>query len=252
MNSYKIAVVPDIHGRTSWKELYADIIDDVEYIVFLGDYVDSFYETDDIIYNNLKDIINFKEENDEKVILLLGNHDVQYIYNKFFCSGYRTSMSNSLNKIFNNNIHLFEYYFSFQNLLFTHAGVTKEWLEWANLKDLNHFKNSADSLDIYKLCSVGKSSGGSKISGPLWARPSDYIKDYIDKDISSRDPNGIYQIVGHTETDSLKTYNDYVTMDILKNLQEPIIIKKFNNHMEINYAINNSKIIYDLFHSVYI
>lgn len=46
-------------------------------IVFLGDYLNPYgsYDYDDIL-NNLADIIDYKRNNMERVILLLGNNDL--------------------------------------------------------------------------------------------------------------------------------------------------------------------------------
>ena len=71
----KIKVIGDIHGKDTWKKY--NNFNDCDIIVFLGDYVDSFYESNETIYNNLEEIIQFKKDNKNKVILLLGNHDNQ-------------------------------------------------------------------------------------------------------------------------------------------------------------------------------
>ena len=47
-------------------------------VVFLGDYVDSFTISNIASYENLKDIIRLKKRDPNKVVLLLGNHDIQY------------------------------------------------------------------------------------------------------------------------------------------------------------------------------
>ena len=90
-----IGTIGDIHGRTSWKEMIKN--DKVEKWIFLGDYCDSFDISDEKIKENLIDIINFKKAFPDKVVLLLGNHDVMYynppadIFN-YRCSGYRPQM----------------------------------------------------------------------------------------------------------------------------------------------------------------
>lgn len=72
----KIIIVPDVHGRTFWK-LAKEKINEIDRVVFLGDYLDP-YPVEDIslekAIEGLKEIINFKKEFSEKVILLIGNH----------------------------------------------------------------------------------------------------------------------------------------------------------------------------------
>lgn len=69
----RIQTIGDIHGRTCWKNLI-DLSCDK--IVFVGDYVDDYWPvTDEQIIENLLDIIQFKKDYADKVILLLGNHE---------------------------------------------------------------------------------------------------------------------------------------------------------------------------------
>lgn len=85
----RIRVIGDVHGKSWWKSLVKDI-DEVDMIVFLGDYVDSYNISDEQIINNLLDIIEFKKSYEDKVILLLGNHEYNYISPYIgYCSGYR-------------------------------------------------------------------------------------------------------------------------------------------------------------------
>jgi predicted phosphodiesterase len=85
----KVIVVSDLHGNTVWESIDPDKYD---LIVFLGDYVDSWTRSNEQIYNNLLNVINFKKKYSDKVVLLWGNHDLAYVYlgnNKFSCSGHR-------------------------------------------------------------------------------------------------------------------------------------------------------------------
>ena len=76
----KLLVFGDIHGRLFWKEPANKLIDEIDKIIFLGDYLDSYPDEwddnhtrqDDI--NNFLEIIDFKTKYNDKVILLLGNH----------------------------------------------------------------------------------------------------------------------------------------------------------------------------------
>lgn len=76
-----ILVLPDIHGRTFWKESlkYKDKFD---HIIFLGDYFDPYPSegiTPEEAVNNFKEILKtFTEDEIEcKVEFLLGNHKVK-------------------------------------------------------------------------------------------------------------------------------------------------------------------------------
>ena len=70
----KILVLGDIHGRLLW----ADIVEkeQPDLTIFLGDYVSTHDKVSaDQQLSNLEDILNYKEANPDKVILLRGNHE---------------------------------------------------------------------------------------------------------------------------------------------------------------------------------
>ena len=103
----KIIVVPDLHGKTVWKQ-----IEPLNYdkIVYIGDYLDSWTATNQEIENNLLDIIELKKKYPDKVILLLGNHELSYsFYPNFRCAGFRPEARPTLEHILNENKKL--YYF---------------------------------------------------------------------------------------------------------------------------------------------
>ena len=75
-----ILIIPDVHGRTFWKDALDDI-EDYDKVIFLGDYLDpypgegiKFVEAMEV----LSSIVQLKVENLDKVVLLLGNHDLHY------------------------------------------------------------------------------------------------------------------------------------------------------------------------------
>ncbi|MFA5395492.1 MAG: metallophosphoesterase [Methanogenium sp.] len=202
----KILVIGDIHGRSNWKfkgdiihlVKFPNLATDYDKYIFLGDYTDSFTETNAVILHNLKEIIQLKKNYPDKVILLLGNHDLQYMFNykEHGCSGYRPEMYQELHQIFNENKDLFLPAYQIQNYLFTHAGVTTTWIRKRLYED-----ESLLNLSIYdiinklfkdydkRLFDVGRCRGGYYLSGgPFWA----------DKYESSNAilPN-YHQVVGH-------------------------------------------------------
>ena len=73
----KILIIPDVHGTHEW-EMAKNEISQVDYVVFMGDYFDSWENKWDDQGNNFKNICKFKRNNSDKVILLLGNHDWSY------------------------------------------------------------------------------------------------------------------------------------------------------------------------------
>lgn len=69
-----ITIIPDIHGRVFWKKAVDSASKD-DTIVFFGDYLDMYWV----------DSLDFKKSNPERVVLLLGNHDCEYMYSRNVC-----------------------------------------------------------------------------------------------------------------------------------------------------------------------
>jgi metallophosphoesterase superfamily enzyme len=134
----KIISIGDIHGRNTWKvhlfgsiQGYQDWKDEVENgisefmsdlypyrqfdkIIFVGDYVDSFDVSNSDMLSNFEELVYLKRAMPERVILLLGNHDIQYIHRRP-CTGYRPEMHFTFGKIFKNNEECFQIAYLHQN-----------------------------------------------------------------------------------------------------------------------------------------
>ena len=91
----KILILPDVHGRQFWKDACLNHKDEFEKIVFLGDYVSPYpYEeiSNKKAIDVFEEVLKFKKENPDKVVLLMGNHDFSYI-NSSICEC-RTDFTN--------------------------------------------------------------------------------------------------------------------------------------------------------------
>jgi hypothetical protein len=130
-----IIIIPDIHGRDFWRWTVSQRKEE-DTLIFLGDYLDPY--EDEWIYwsdafNGLLDIIALKRENPEKVVLLLGNHDLHYLFPNLRGSRYNEYQADKIQKTFEDNMDCFqmaaECEIDGQCYLFTHAGVNKAWLE---------------------------------------------------------------------------------------------------------------------------
>jgi predicted MPP superfamily phosphohydrolase len=235
----KTLSIGDIHGRDTWKDiLFGSSFDytlwreayisgapfnwnpDLPFlaydeIIFIGDYVDSFDIPSPIILKNLEEIIDLKKILGERIVLLLGNHDIHYFVNDNQCSGYRPDMKYDLEDIFRKNEDLFKMAHQDGRYLWTHAGVRSLWLR--ELRECLYDKrmrfrkvlmankpvtiadeiNMAWSFRLYPIFYVDPASGGSDpYGGPLWVRPSGLGCDPIP---------GMTQIVGHTAMSGIKS-----------------------------------------------
>ena len=222
----KIITVGDIHGETSWKDLIEEN-PKIDKWVILGDYVDSFHHTDSQIIQNLQNIIQFKKDNMDKVILLLGNHDIMYLYpgGDFSCSGYRQSYSVVVHHLFKADENLFQYCHQIGNYIWTHAGISKTWherylIEYDTLTIEQRINMLSDTrTGMYKLAEVGSIRGGMRhnVAGPLWADKSETMNNQLP---------GFHQIVGHSRVDkvftieSAKTNSSFTYCDCLQKVSE--------------------------------
>jgi len=221
-NKITICSIGDTHGRTNWRKLLDlnDLVESNEHdnilpiydkYIFLGDYVDSFNVMDVEIKKNLLDIISLKKKYPNHIILLLGNHDIQYLfgYNKYGCSGFRPQMEWDLKDIFKKNLDLFQLSYQIHDTIWSHAGITEWWyknryllffdskknkqfdiVQSKKLSMLSHNINKLFEYEVDILFDVGHLRGGYQVTGgPLWA----------DKRMLQDNPlTGINQIVGHT------------------------------------------------------
>ena len=221
-----ILVLPDIHGRTFWKEplKYKDKFD---HIIFLGDYFDPYPSegiTPEEAVNNFKEILKTFTEDEidgisSKVEFLLGNHDAHYIIpdtpiSSRYCRNKETQK---------NIINLFKYlqlhhqlilntWITIENTtyLFTHAGINKEWFDSnSQVCDINTpglIKQYSIPNNWVSIAQVGRIRGGFGAGGPLW----DDVREFVNQPKFSL----YYQIFGHTQL------NDWVNKDKIKEMNK--------------------------------
>ncbi|WP_460933308.1 metallophosphoesterase family protein [Spirosoma humi] len=205
-----VLTISDLHGRTVWKGVNAEAYD---LIIFLGDYTDSRVFDDETIYTNLETIIQRKQEQPDKFVLLIGNHDAQYLhYPHYRCSGFREWAQPALSALFEDYKTLFQIAHQQRDFLFTHAGVTNNWLtrflsetaynvSWltseTNLAGLLNEAHQQPGRVRDHLFDVGPRRGGSDpFGGPIWADRSETRTDFL---------TGFQQVVGHTPVSDFMT-----------------------------------------------
>lgn len=128
----KILIIPDVHGRTFWKKAY-DYINDVDEIIFLGDYLDPYdFEkiSEQQSIDNFKEILEFKQSC-SKVTLLLGNHDLHYFppLTEYWGCRRIDSQLKELSELYLKHINDFKVVRIIDDYLFSHAGILLEWYE---------------------------------------------------------------------------------------------------------------------------
>ena len=225
--THKILVIPDVHGRTFWKEPVRKYIESVDKVVFLGDYLDPYLDDEgiaDSIFDNLLEIAELKRQNMEKVILLKGNHNQHYSSTVFreLAGGSRMDKLkwDKYHEFFNENKQLFRlaYLEEIKGIpyVFTHAGLTVYWINKinSNLWHLSDNKVSITDPDIIGrinqldyneqgqtlLSVIGRYRAwlGEKTGSVLWA---DIEEHHTPDALSIYGMNQVFQVFGHTRLD---------------------------------------------------
>jgi len=198
----EILIVPDVHGRTFWNPA----LDYPGEVIFLGDYTDPYPQehiTDEQAYQEMLKIIAFKQQNPDRVTLLIGNHEMHY-YNKRFSAG---RFSETYYPMFHEILTgddtkgLFQICRQIDNFLFIHAGLMKGWYD-NHLEDLKacgttleEQLNNAffEKMFIFHEAAWKYRGGLDDAGSPLWA---DY-REFLDE--KEHFLPGVTQIIGHTQ-----------------------------------------------------
>lgn len=207
MKKADFIIVPDIHGRPFWKEIFDY---DAE-VVFLGDYLDPYsseglYPWDAL--DNFTQIIAYAKSN-PKVHLLLGNHDLCYSIGRHICNS-RCDYENydTLRGMFRENAELFQLAFDYsvngKRFFISHAGISFGW--YCQHRDIFPYSYEetlrADYINVlYRdgaldgiLGEISAERGGRCTYGSMvWADIHE-MADPIHKSLTD-----IIQIVGHTQ-----------------------------------------------------
>lgn len=201
-------IIPDIHGRTFWKKAIEG--HETEKIIFLGDYVDP-YSDEGIDYGagilSLRDVLLFKKEHPDNVVLLLGNHDLSYISSYLTKCRHDYENHDEIKTLFKENLPLFsiahEEWVGNRRVVFSHAGILSDWLKENEMllgqikrgdevRLLNEVFHQGHLYPILDDASLYR--GGGKVAGScVWADIHEFTDEFHEL------LPGCYQIFGHTQ-----------------------------------------------------
>jgi hypothetical protein len=220
----KIIALGDTHGRIHWKNIVAKETD-ADKIVFIGDYFDTHYDVSvDQQIQNFIDILNFKKENVDKVILLIGNHDFHYLKGaQETYSGYQKFKAIDINEVLEPavSIGLLQMCYVYEDFVFTHAGLTKTWCENndINLSELEDSVNRRFMSNIesfrFTYGDNFSNSGNDVTQPPIWVRIPSLLKNKLD---------GYRFVVGHTTIEELTITDSLIGIDTIGTTGEYLVI----------------------------
>lgn len=210
---FKRIVIGDVHGR--WNEL-KDMYDreKPDEVIILGDYFDSFdidaYTQRDCYEN----IIKLREEHlakfGEGFHMLIGNHDMHYIDERFGrCSGWNPLTCSVANYVLcrdlQNGILKIVHVDETNDTIYSHAGVSSNWFySWIKTDSLDDINTVGVNALVFTYRDHGDSYGSSSWNSPLWIRPEGLrespFKDIFDFEYS--------QVFGHTENEKPYHWTD--------------------------------------------
>lgn len=191
----KITVVADSHGSAVPLGIARMNLEKSDKIIFLGD----FFDHEEKEYNeqkqNFLNVIEFKKQNIEKVVVLIGNHDANYILPDLL--KWQPEHGEEIENLILQNLKLIDFAYLENNWLFSHAGFSEVWMQNQLAcneisEDLIKFLNNQFHNGVFtNLRFTGLSGYGDEITqNPLWIRPDSLMKSAV---------CGVNQIVGHTE-----------------------------------------------------
>ena len=185
------------------------LCEDFDEFYFLGDYFDNYEETPAVSQiRNFLEIVRWARS-DSRVKLCLGNHDFHYLqgietWEKY--SGFQNYNYIDIQEALENSMDMIKIvYVTDDNIIISHAGVTKTFLSDCKLNHPLEINNKFISYRM-SLMFVGYNCyGDDPKNGPLWVRPKSLLLDKV---------NGYKQIVGHTHQEKINTESDVTFIDV--------------------------------------
>jgi hypothetical protein len=179
-------VCGDLHGRL---EIARELLEEKDKrIIFIGDYVDSFdrsIEDQQELLEMILDALDTRED----VSALMGNHELSYLEPMHYkASGFKWVLDSNMRakNLYPRMRVQLDHWIEEDGFLFTHAGVSLNWIPKKDKEDPLGFLAAAPLSHMY---AIGYSRGGnSTCGGPLWC---DYYDEFVPLP-------GVKQVFGHT------------------------------------------------------
>ena len=168
-------IISDIHERVEWIEECIDKIQPTN-VLFLGDYFDSYTSTIDSVYRTTNWLKNSMKKDNR--VHMMGNHDLSYAtLGRFTCAGYN-HYRNEWIESSGISWAKMELWLMSEGVIFSHAGISKEWLNhYPEYKRLINpiFGDLLSTVkeDVFDCSDV---RGGTDLtSGPLWCDYEEFV-----------------------------------------------------------------------------
>ena len=212
----KRIIIGDPHGRwDAIKRIYDK--EQPDEVIILGDYFDS-YDIDAYSQRECYDnIIKLRKEHLSKhkgrFIMLIGNHDMHYMDEKFGrCSGWNPLTCSQAGYVlcrdWDNEILNMIFVDEVNKTIYSHAGLSMNWFNfWIKSKSLGDINTIETRAFAFTFKDGGDYYGSSSWNSLLWIRPEGLKKSPYTE---WKGNNGIVwsQVFGHTEPNAPFTWTD--------------------------------------------
>jgi Calcineurin-like phosphoesterase len=221
----KLIAIGDTHGSSLWKLIIHK--QPCDKLIFIGDYFDSFDIRAKEQLHNFEEILSYKRANPDKVVLLTGNHDFHYMpaarsRNETY-TGFQDRYAFQIGDLLEQCKDLLQVCYRWENYLFTHAGVTKTWMDRHGYEgeDAANFINDLFRYQPRSFFFDGNDPYGDDVTqSPLWVRPPSLKQDAFRPEIFK-------QVVGHTSVRRLTMVEDRLFfIDTLNTSGEYLLIEE--------------------------
>ena len=187
----KVLMIGDVHQTKNWKRFDFSKYDKV---IFLGDYFDNYGASWSEInpITNLLEILSLQKQDQEKYIVLLGNHDFQYIDLNEEYSGKQVHKQYDINNFLLEHLKEFRLVYQLKDYLFSHGGVSSVWCEDYKLESIETINSLLWNKVYGILCFYPYDTswtGRNSHQSVIWIRP-EALCEYPWKNYN--------QVVGHT------------------------------------------------------
>ena len=192
-------IIPDLHHHTDHADHWLTT-QRHDRVVFLGDYFDDFGDDVNDARRTAMWLRDRMEKSDD--ILLLGNHDVSYMFTRnpqLYCPGFTPAKARGIGEILRpEHWKRFRLAYVEQGWLMSHSGFHPVWIKEPTveriLRRCDLAMQRAKRLVVDPILGAGEDRGGlQRIGGPLWMDWDNLIP-----------ISGINQIVGHTPGDDVR------------------------------------------------
>lgn len=218
----KILVCGDVHCKKEVVDKALKLYEEnnCDKLIFIGDYTDDWNDTIQQNLEILDYLFSLKYDMGDKLVLLLGNHDISnWIGGEFECSGFSEVKHAQLKFSYEGNKQDFKMAHAENGFLITHAGVCIPWLHFflavTGNQDLNAeclqspgkvatlMNRYASKLDLFSMS-----------ASPIWARLQYSLEDFyfpLFKQVVGHSP--VRKILWHKQghmffIDTHSTYSD--------------------------------------------